>query len=879
MQLDDKDLASVKARKALQRNGMIRKKISLPEFSEEEISENSGAPLLARISTGDKSQWIQILDGVFEWVLYGLIFLMPLFVLPFTNEPLELNKQMLLVGGTLFLALIGGARMMLAQTFELKLSSVYAGFGAVFIAWLVAAFASLYPYNSFMGLDRQEYMSVLTMSTLILFAVLCAQSSMDRILKSVGALLGSLAIASIFGILQLFGRFILPWDFTKSPSFTLLGSTDVWGVLAAASLVAGIGLVGYLSLSEYRYKLHASIALAVSTGIQLISLILLDDWRLWVGSIVGLLFILALLFLKLRSHKPMPWLILPSFALVLSLAFTFIHLPRVVDLPLSVQPTWKTSASLALQTLQHSPVWGFGPGNFLETYTQFRPKDINAINFLGLWSVRFDQASAVVFTRVAALGLLGLLAALTFLFLFGKKIWDYMSTREMDDHYLLLLSVTAPLLALGVLSFLKPANITLVFCAGLFVALALALLPKKEVTFSSENSNRFLILTSVLLSVLGVGVLLLAILGSERYSADIAFGQAIKIDRALSGKISTGTPLNVDDVDVLVNKLSTAVQRNPFNDLYFRTLSQALLYRITALSQQNPDMSAIQVTTEGAIDSAKKAIDLNPHDVRNYENLASTYQQIAAFTGGADSFAADAYKKAQALDPQNPSLPLNFAKMNLDMAGFHMKRASSMKDQEKTAETELATKSINEAEVNLKAALDLKPDLPAISYYLAVIRSQQGNKPEAIDLLTKAANLNAQLASARAADPGLFTLIATSFAALGEKDKALDSIRAGLSLRSDDIQALWIYANLLADNGKKDDAITILGKILEKDPKNEQVVKRIQELQGTAPTSQKPDATVTPPQSEPAAGAGATTETPPQQPDIPTAPDSSDAGN
>lgn len=140
-----------------------------------------------------------MLDGL---VLCGtalLTFTILLVFLPFLFDASELPKQTLLVFGTLSHLLLASVRALVAREIILKMSSAYTGIGAVLVCWILASILSHYPYASFLGIERQEFMSV--------------------------------------------------------------------------------GLFGYVASLDVAWKMRGSVLLALSIGIQLVTLAILDDWR------------------------------------------------------------------------------------------------------------------------------------------------------------------------------------------------------------------------------------------------------------------------------------------------------------------------------------------------------------------------------------------------------------------------------------------------------------------------------------------------------------------------------------------------------------------------------------------------------------------------
>lgn len=879
MHLDDREV--FKSRPVKKSAKSTQKKAAMePIVVEEKVQPHHSAQTAGTFNL-DKPAIVTMLDTAFSWVLYGFVFLIPLFFLPFTSDVLELNKQMLLFVGVFALLLIRSVQMLLKEEIECAWSPASIGIGALLVAWFLSSLASLYPYNSFVGIDRQEAFSLATLCGLSLLALLiAATATRERISGMLAAMFASTALASLLGLLQLAGGYIFPWPFARINAFNTVGLYDLWGAIVAITAILAVSVLIGLSLSNNPRKQPLSIALSLFTAFSLIVLIIMDDWKLWTAVIIGLAALLAILFAKLPKDKKVVWLVAPCFIIVLALALSFIHLPRAMPLPLSAQPTWKTSALLALESVKKSPFFGVGPGNFLTSYTQFRPQEINNVNFLGLWAVRFDQASASVFTKIAETGIIGLAGLLL---LIGILAWTVQRSlrdrQELDDDGVQFVGIAAALCAIVFLSLVKPTNMTLATLEWLLIGLAMSFSAKNIIRVSASSTNRFLILSSGLLSVVVVFGLIGGAFALQRYSADVAYGSALEDDRRLSGLINSNQAIEPPALDALLEKLNKARLQNPSHDGYLRTLSQAILFKVQTLvrSGDQSQLQLIQSLTSSAIDTAKQAVALNGSDVRNVENLASAYKAILPFTGGADLFAEEQYNRASQLDPKNPSLKLDLAKMYLDLAGLQLRQAEAEKaDGDKQAKKALALQAIEKADKTLAESLALKSDYGQAHYFVGLIRSQQNKKDEAIQSLGRALDINVSLASAQAADPSLFQLIAAAYTSIDEKIRALQAVKLSLNMTPDDTQSLWLYGNLLADAGQKESALEVMNKLQSLQPSSTQVTDRIKEIRGEkipAPPAPQPATTteekIAPDQtsSEPEAPSKKDQETPEQASD------------
>ena len=108
--------------------------------------------------------------------LLVLMFLLPIFFLPLTIEPLEFHKQTLLLVLTCAAALCWLFAQLTSRTITLRAGWLNALPLALLAAFLVPALFSVSPYLSWVGAHRQEYTSVLTIAALAILFYLLANT-------------------------------------------------------------------------------------------------------------------------------------------------------------------------------------------------------------------------------------------------------------------------------------------------------------------------------------------------------------------------------------------------------------------------------------------------------------------------------------------------------------------------------------------------------------------------------------------------------------------------------------------------------------------------------------------------------------------------------
>ncbi|MDP2630780.1 MAG: tetratricopeptide repeat protein [Candidatus Uhrbacteria bacterium] len=796
----------------------------------------------------DKKPWLPvILDAILSWTLAGMVFLVPIFFLPTLSEPLELAKQSLLFIGTFILATCYGLKIITTNAFSFRGGAFMIGALCWLAAWLVASLFSLFPHNSFVGLNGQQVMSFTSLLSYMILAFVISQAgTVAHFTRTLTAFFASTTIVSIVGVLQIFNIFILPWDITKTPAFNPAGRLDLWGVLVAVSVVLAILQLIRASMTDAA-RAKTSIALAVYVGAMLILLVILNDWRVWLSLFVGLVISLVVLFAKLPKDKKVGWIVVPSFVVILSATMLVLR-PHILPLPPIVQPSLATSTTIAAKTIQSSPITGYGPGNFITSFTRFRPIDSNKDNYLGLWTARFDQSSSFFISAVAASGIVGLFGMLAFLFLFLRALITRLVRDTFSEEYLVLLMSGAGVIVLLIANILKPSNITLSFILWVLIGFCGSLL-LRTVRVMEARSNRFLILTAFSFTALVCAGLTGLLFMTNRLGADMAYARALHIDRAIADELRANQKQpDQKNIDELIGSLTQAVSGDQKNPVYATALSQAFAYQLNGLlastNQQSEEKTAqLQNITSNMIDVARLAYTTTPHDIRTVENIAGLYQNIAPYTAGADDLAIEFFKKAADLDPTNPAQHLARGRFLLTMSLIHGQRAEQTKTDQadiKIKEQEASESTLKDAEDALQQTLTLKDDYAEALYTMALARAQQKNTTDAISYLDKAMIANVDQFNFGNADAGLFLSMGSSYAGLGEKEKGEIAYKNALSVSPDFADAKWLLALLYAEQGRKQEAISLLNDLAKKNPNNEMIAKKITELQAGSPEGVAP---------------------------------------
>ena len=734
--------------------------------------------------------------------IYLLVFLLPLFFLPWTANALDFNKQILLI----FLVFLSLFCWLLKSLKEGKISLNFSLLNLAIIVFLVvlglSTLFSSYRYGSLWGWPLNVAPALLTiLGFALLYFLIVNIFQKTEIFGLLFTLALSSFLAVLFGGLQLFSKFLLPFDFAKISSFNTIGTVNSLGVFAALLLPLIISLI-FTSKRFIKFLL-------MIFGLAMLGLIfLVNFWVAWTVLLIGMAAILIFAISR-RETFSTTWLTLPMFLLVIALCFGIfrVSIPGLPVTPLEVSPSQTTTFNIAAQTLKESiPALflGSGPSTFVYDYSKFKPEAISQTAF---WEVRFSSGASEILDKLATTGILGLISLLGIL---GVFFW-FTSKRLMkkvakdDSFWVLGLGIFASWFATAAGLFFYPANLSLGFLFWIFTASFIVFAPsplssqkwwgvKSWELKPSSLVNIWVSFIFIFILIFGAGIFFL---GGQRYIAEVRYSQGIEAQRAGDNQAS---------IDYLLNAVS---HTGGSQDNYWRDLSQVYLFRINEellrkdVSQEELGR-VIPPLVSNAVNSAKQATDISPKNVANWSVRGFVYRNVINLIGGAEEWAIKSYQKAAELEPTNPYIYTEMGRVYL------------------------AKNERDKAREQFQKALELKSDYAPAHFQMATISVSEGKTEEAIEKMEEAKQLSPF-------DVGL----AFQFGVLYYNDKQYDKAKAeferAVGLNENYSNARYFLGLIYDKEGRKDLAIEQFEKIAELNPDNEEVKKVLANLEAGKP--------------------------------------------
>jgi Tfp pilus assembly protein PilF len=377
-----------------------------------------------------------------------------------------------------------------------------------------------------------------------------------------------------------------------------------------------------------------------------------------------------------------------------AIAVVFLGLLLLLDIYKIVKLGWgcldlKTSWVIAVETLKNNPIFGIGPGNFVEAFSRFRPASFNLTK---LWGNSFAVSGMGILQIWTELGLVGLVMV-------GLMIGRWLKNFGKSGFW------QVGILGLAVLC-LPLGYITIFLLLWVMASLLGEVKEKKLILKFGENGfNAMPAITTVLV---------LAIIGISGYKmvkivlADYYWRQSLV---ATSNNDGTST----------YNLQIKAIGLNPSMSDYRAMYSQTnLALAQNFLKKDSPtdaDKQNASVLVQQAVSEAKAATSLDGNISSYWANLAGVYSSLVGVVDGTADWSVQAYQQAISVDPVNPSLYMS------EGALFY------------------AGKDYVSAERAFELAVTNKQDYANAWYNWAYAAKQQNNLQAAVNRLKQAVSL------------------------------------------------------------------------------------------------------------------------------------------
>lgn len=754
-----------------------------------------------------ESKRIEFFNKLSFITLLSTIFLALFFFIPYVPVTLEASKGFLLsVGTTLsvffwLIARLGEGKFRFPKDRLILLGAI------IPLIFLISSFFSSSLYVSLFG----NGFEIGTFGSMLILFVIFFLSSMyfqteKRLWYFFGALFLGGFILSIFELFNMFVGFerFFPGLLQGVSSGNLVGSWNNFALLFGLLILLSLFTIEFLKTTgKFLYLQYFLLV----TG--LFFLIIISNPLVWL--LVGIFSIIIFVYSVSIQHaginivhgggekKRFPFTAL----IVLFISLIFLvgsnSLGGLISKYINisnpeVRPSISTTAQIAYKSIRHNPLFGTGPNTFVIDWAAWQPKEIAQTIF---WNTDFNEGHSTLSTFVVTTGIIGLLSWILFFIVFVMRGVQSLRIALKDplSNYFILTAFMVSLYSWITLVLYTPNIIMLMLAfssSGILIGILVFrnVVEVKEVSFLNDPRNSFFAILSLI--ILMIATLSVTYLYVEKFTSVIYFSQALKGDNSAESLVRSER--------MLTNAISLDQ-----NDLYYRALSQVYIKEISILVNddkisQDTVKSNLQRLINLTENSASLAVSQNPNNYVNYMNLGNIYTSLLSLSvENSYENAVGSYNKAQQLSPNNPSILLARATL------------------------EVNNKNNTEARKFIQQALDLKLNYSDALFLLAQIESNEGNIQGAIKQVEKAASLNPN-------DASIFFRLGLLRYNNSEYSSAVSSFEQAVRLDVNYLNARYFLGKSYQKVNRNEEALlqyNILSKIL---PDNMDVKNAIQSI-------------------------------------------------
>jgi len=715
---------------------------------------------------------VRVVDLFINYIIKGLVFLLPLFFLPGTGDYFGPSKQLLL-----WLLIPLAAYLFYWRQSSLKrLIIIKTPLDIPVLIFLVAIFLSaifsIDKLASWFGYYGEYSLATWNIIFLVLWYFILTNVIAGGRLTSI-AILKILALS--YGAVVIITLASLFFPINILPTYHTLGNSQIDLIVfltGANVLFWGLALAGSRGLRRgWRW-------LFLFFNILSFGLLLFTEAGLaWIFMGAGLFVWFLIRGRKDRNKSLITGGTIFLIIIFLLLAVFPLNFLKINKNLVQEQLGYSGAIEITKGTIKEKPIFGSGPGTFIYNFSSFRPADMN---YSPDWQIRFKQAPAYVLEIAGGSGIMGLASYFLLLFLlFYFIFWRW----RIEEQSNIITSLKASLITIIFIQFVYPANINSLFLFWLIVGLLMAeytqTLKNSGLAFTGEKKiilgKKMHGLFSSFLILLAVGWIFLLVVGVKYWLGDFFYNR-----------------------EKNESNISKAVNLNPHN-LYYRVgLVKYYLREIDSeLNKKQPsrDYSLMQINITKGIAAGQEAITYWPRSVLAHETLAMFYRDTRLLTKGSELWTLKHFQSASELEPSNPVLlaEISWAYFNLDQ--------------------------LLEANLYFKKALELKSDYYDAEFGLAKVAAKEGNEQAALAILEKLESIHD--------NTEVYYELGRLYYNQGQTSEAAQKFLTLINIIPNHANALYSLGLAYEKLGDYEEARNYFTKVLELNPDNEEVKKRI----------------------------------------------------
>ncbi|MBN2100724.1 hypothetical protein JW710_02425 [Candidatus Dojkabacteria bacterium] len=747
-----------------------------------------------------RSRILKVTDYITQYGVFVMTLLLPVMFLPFTSEFYEFNKSMLFISFMLIILVAWLVNISFKGQLSFWKTSFDVGLIAIFASVLLSFVFSEDKITSLIGFSGRMSEGVVVlffmlMLTIVLRHVVKTKRVVELFMWGLtisGALVGLISTLQYFGI-YIFSAFER-YEFSEIRSFSSVGSDQVLPFFFLILIPVGFGLL----ISKTK-NLTSSIFALITLMFNLCGFIISTGnfwswpgallWSLLIASVV-LVLMSAGSFAKSSVRFLLPILVFVVLVFIVRNVDTVSNALVLGDDDYINQPRlqYDVSWSIATETLSKSAgngLLGSGPDTFAYDFTRYRPESYNETDN---WSMRFSRSSSQILEILGNTGVLGLAAwgaLFTMIVVWLVRIYK---ENHVFPFNTMLVSLSSSILLVIISSLFVFFTINIWYLLWMMLGFTVALralsnprlaekvklslsLSKEKIAVEENDILPYVMLVPAVVLLLGGGIWVYRMYRGEVYYQNALYE---------ASKIKSDEDDRIEKMADVFNGIGKAIDTVGYRDSYRRdyaVMAINILKEYANMESESEETSyqdEMKTMLSVALESGKKATDLSPINVRNWESRIYIYQELIKITnGGYGDAALASINRAIEYDPYKPQLHHQKGVI-LSLAGY-------------------GEESLDE----LKRALTLQPLLLDARYDLAVQYQKMGNVSGAREQLQIILNI---LDSNGLGESDAYTQVLNALNSLGEGQEVTPE-------GSEDIEFPQENVEENSDNGESNDAV------------------------------------------------------------------------
>ncbi len=566
------------------------------------------------------------IHGIIENLLSGMVFLLPIFFLPFTADAFSLNKAYLVMLTAVLSLLLFFVDAFRKKKLQIRSLSSYLPFFIILLGALISTYFSTNRRISMFGYFGNYESSFIFIFSLALIGFVSSNVKIN-FSKFIKFFFSGVSLSVLLSLVAFYLRFI-PGLGQTGNSFSLVGSNHLLVGLEVVVILGSFYKLGNLAVKDLKSSLLFGFFISICTihllivgNILALALTFITIFYLFITSKVD--------FAKTRN------VFMPIAVMVIFV--TFVNYFNVTREVFGIQPFQEAqrlplteSWLVSIQSVRDFPFTGTGLGTFITDFTRYRPASLNVGD---AWESRFAFPYNDVFLWLATAGLVGLTLYILFWVLVIKDSFKIL--REGKDKYFISFIVVITFISLMFFGNSVPLYALLFILVGVVIN-------HKESSF----------ITSYSLGSIGaasfIAFVLTSVFGYQAYG--VYAGQAKFLQSLATNNVSERYQLQ-----------SAAIMADKTESVYMRSFIDTSLFVARSISQNEKptetDMSDVQQLVSNSVENARLLTEvINPLDVSNWEMRGQVYDALSGVAENADQFATSAYTNAINLESTNPRL-------------------------------------------------------------------------------------------------------------------------------------------------------------------------------------------------------------------------------